>query len=657
MRKPVKLLSILLALSTAACLAAGCSGEETPAPEETPSGETENEAVYTPGTYTAAAQGNNDLITVEVTFSEDAITGVTVTDHKETAGIADPALEQIPTAIVENQSLGIDTIAGCTVTSNAILAAVADAVTQAGGDAEALKNKTVETVAGDPIEKTVDVVVIGGGGAGITAATAAAEAGSSVLILEKTAALGGNTLASGLALNAADPELQGQIDTMTGQLDTLRAVLEYDEAEYGEFADTLATLKEQINTYLAGDTSKMFDSVEWHIIQTYTEGKRTDIDGNVVQGRYDLISTLCTNALDAFHWLSETTGVPESDTITSPVGSMWMRGHNYQNKLDVFTYPAEYIEDKGGEIMLNTKAEELILAEDGRVTGVKATMTDGTPVTVHASKGVIIATGGFGANPEMVREYNTYWPAIPEDIKTTCVASATGDGIALGQQAGANLVDMGLTQLMPTAGAFTGSLTDGLLVAPQNYLFVNKEGRRFVNEYAARDTLAFAALEQTDGMFFTIADQEMAKTVQNGATQEDIDAMVNKGLIYKADTLAELAEQIGCEASVLEETVAYYNTCVDNGSDPEFGKNVFEMKVETAPFYACPSKPAVHHTMGGLEINAQAQVINEAGEAIPGLYAAGEVTGGIHAGNRLGGNAIADCFVFGRIAGQNAAQA
>ena len=255
----------------------------------------------------------------------------------------------------------------------------------------------------------------------------------------------------------------------------------------------------------------------------------------------------------------------------------------------------------------------------------------------------------------MVKAYNTYWPAIPDGIMTTCVAAATGDGINLALEANAALKDMGLTQLMPTASAITGQLADGLLVPSQYYMFVNQEGNRFVNEYAERDTLASAALSQTNGIFYHIADQAMIPTLQNKATQEDVDAMAEKGILYKADTLEELAEMIGCPAENLIASVEKYNSYVDAGVDADFGKNVFGTKIETAPFYAVIEKPSVHHTMGGVQINTNAEALDTDGNVISGLYAAGEVTGGIHAGNRLGGNAIADCFVFGRIAGTNAA--
>ena len=609
---------------------------------------------YTPGTYTGTGTGNGGELTVEVVFSEDAIESVTVTSHSETPGICDPALERIPQDIVESQSLGVDVITGCSMTSGAIIDAVADAAAQAGADVEALKAAdVVKAAAGEKIEATADVVVVGGGGAGMAAAASAAENGAQVIVLEKTAAVGGNTLASGLAMNAADPEVAAQMDALNGQSTTLEAVLSYDPADFGDFAPTLETLKGQIEAYLAGDTSKEFDSVEWHIIQTYLGGKRQDVNGNPVEGRFELISTLCSNSLDTYHWLGDVVGIELAEDMTSPVGSLWMRGHNFKTKPGVFSASCAYIEGKGGQIMTETRATELIV-EDGAVKGVRAVKVDGTEVEIRAGA-VILTTGGFGANSDMVKEYNTYWPQIPEGIMTTCVSAATGDGIALALGAGAQLRDMGLTQLMPTASAVTGQLADGLLVPSQYYMFVNQEGDRFVNEYAERDTLAFAALSQTGGIFYHIADQEMIPTLQNKATQEDVDAMAEKGILYKADTLEALAEMIGCPADHLIASVEAYNSYVDAGADPDFGKNVFGTKIETAPFYAVIEKPSVHHTMGGVAINPNAEVLDGSDQPIPGLYAAGEVTGGVHAGNRLGGNAIADCFVFGRIAGRNAA--
>ena len=206
--------------------------------------------------------------------------------------------------------------------------------------------------------------------------------------------------------------------------------------------------------------------------------------------------------------------------------------------------------------------------------------------------------------------------------------------------------------MMPVSDPNTGALFSGLQVPPANFLMVNQKGVRFVNEYAGRDTLTQAAIDN-GSLFYLIADDEIKKTAYN-TSQEKIDQQVAEGTLFRADTIEELAPQIGVEPQVLRETVDKYNACVEAGKDPDFGKDVFDLKVAVAPFYATPRKPAVHHTMGGLKIDTATHVINTDGNVIEGLYAAGEVAGGIHAGNRLGGNSLTDIFTFGRIAGQTA---
>jgi fumarate reductase flavoprotein subunit len=181
---------------------------------------------------------------------------------------------------------------------------------------------------------------------------------------------------------------------------------------------------------------------------------------------------------------------------------------------------------------------------------------------------------------------------------------------------------------------------------------VNQQGKRFVDEYESRDVLTQAAIDN-GSLFYLIADDQIKATAYN-TSQEKIDAQVEAGTLYRADTLADLARQIKVDPAVLEETIKKYNSYAEEGHDPEFGKEVFDLKVEQAPFYATPRKPAMHHTMGGLKIDTQTHVLDQKGQVIANLYAAGEVAGGIHAGNRLGGNSLADIFTFGRIAGKAA---
>lgn len=651
-----KIISMLLCAALTASLA-GCgqSKDTAPATEAaaTTAATTMSESgagAYTAGTYTGTAKGRNGDITVEVTVIGDEITSVVVKEHQETEGIADPAIERIPQRIVEGQSLGIDAIAGATITGDAILEAVANALEQAGADVEALKAKKVEKTAGETVEKTADVIIVGGGGAGISAAAAAASEGKTVILLEKTAALGGNTLASGGVWNAVNKDLDAATLSDDGRAATLKTYLEYDEALFeGEFLDAYKTLKQQITDYLAEDTSHLFDSVEFHLIQSYLGGLREDLDGNSIHGDYELLNTLVSNSDATIQWLEETAGSEFNDTLSEPIGSLWLRAQTPKNskQVDLFDQPAAYVESNGGEIIYECTAEELIV-EDGAVTGVNASMSDGTKVILHGNNGVILATGGFGANTEMVMQYDNYWgDNLYPEIGTTNVSATVGEGITMAQEAAdADVTGMEFTQLMPIGFASNGQLALG---NGTNVMYVTPEGKRFVDEYAERDVISQAAFDNggEHGLFYEVGLRS------NCALWNDEDC-------FEADTIEELAEMIGMDPAVFSAEVEKYNGFADAGKDDEFGKSVFTTKIETKDgdkYAARAMRPSLHHTMGGLVIDNDCHVINKSGEVIKGLYAAGEVIGGIHAGNRLGGNAIADIYTFGRIAGTNAANA
>ncbi len=640
-------------------ISGGCGAKEEEVPETPSAG---SEKLYTAGEYTATGEGNYGEIPVTVTFSETEILSIVVGDNEETPDIAKPVFEKIPEEILKGQTLHVDVIAGATNSSKGLLAAIEACILKAGGDVEKLKNKVVEQGKKEPIEKTVDVVIIGGGGAGAAAAASAAENGASVILVEKGSSLGGNTVRAGGAYNAVDEERQSAVDMNDALINNLKAILEVDENTFGDFKDTVVTLKGQIEKYFEdGDTTKLFDSEELHMYQIYIGGKRTDKNGEEITSNLSLAKKLTNQALDALNWLvSKDSTLKINDSIGTVLGAMWPRTHGLSASVGVgFINPlAEDAKKNGAEFMLETKAEELII-ENGRVSGVKAVKTDGTEVTLHATKGVIMATGGFGANAKMVAQYNTYWPTIPEDMKSTNTSNAQGDGINMGIEAGADLVGMGFAQLMPSSHPKTGALSGGVWGSAESQVFINKEGKRFVNEYAERDVLASAALKQTDSLFYIICDQVTAGNPQPGDKNgwgDVIDDLVATKSIYRADTLEELAEQMGIPADVFVSEIEKYNTFIDNQKDPEFGKTNFGPKILEAPFYATPRSPSLHHTMGGLAINDEAQVLDKNGAAIPGFYAAGEVTGGIHAGNRLGGNALTDILVFGRIAGKNAAE-
>lgn len=602
---------------------------------------------YTEGTYTATAQGNNGPVTVSVTFSADAITDVTVVEHSETAGLSDRPIAEIPAAIVENQSLAVDTVSGATNSSNAILTAVADCVAQAGGDVEALKAVAVEKAPVEDVEATYDVVVLGGGGAGLTASITAAQNGAKVILVEKAGSLGGNTLIAGQGFNACDPERQANTEMSEALLGELKSYLDLDPADFGAFAEVLETVKGQINDYIASGSTTLFDSPELHMLHTYMGGKRTGLDGTVIEPDLELARTFATNALDALEW-AESIGAQWNDTTSTILGAMWPRSHGLANG-NVITILTDAAKANGVEIVTDTRANELIV-ENGKVVGVKATTSEGANVTLHANSGVVLATGGFSANAPMVVEYNNYWSGLSDTMPSTNAPTITGDGIVMAKAIGADLVGMGFAQLMPSSHPVDGSLFSGIWGSAETQVFVNKEGKRYVNEYAERDVLSKAALEQTDGIFYIICDNKIAKNA-------DVAGMEAKGNVVVADTLEELAEKLGIPADTFVETIERYNSFVDAQKDDDFGKPLFGEKIDEAPFVATPRSPSLHHTMGGVKIDTNTHVISTEGNVIDGLYAAGEVTGGLHAGNRLGGNAMTDFLVFGRIAGENAAKA
>ncbi|MFV0552975.1 MAG: flavocytochrome c [Anaerorhabdus sp.] len=588
-----KLFKIALTLVLAFSLAA-CSSPKTTG--------------YKAGTYTAEASGMNGPVKVEVTVTTDAIEKVVVTEHNETPSISDLAISDMPVRIVDAQGLGVDTVSGATITSKAILEAVALAMKDAGADVEALKKVTskVQEKEEDK-EYTADVIVIGAGGAGLAAGVTANQAGASVIVIEKMPKVGGNTILAGGALNAVD-----------------------------EGSETAIANK---------------DSVELHYTQTYEGGDK--------QGDPELVRTLVTNAWDGVEWL-QSLGMEFKEGTFTVLGGMWPRAHKPVEPVGTGFFNAyqNYVDSNENiDLYLETTAKEFIV-EDGKVVGVIAEGKTGNKITLYANKGVILTTGGFGKNVEMRQEYNTLWANLDESIKSTNHAGATGDGITMAEAIGAELVQMGNIQLLPMGDPETGSLSGNIEMGVENRIFVNDEGNRFVDEGARRDVMTNALFDQPNAHMWVILDSHDYPTgdeVNN--FNESINQLVADGRAFKGETLEELAEQIGVNPENLVKAVEGFNAHVADKSADEFGRTLYQDPINQGPYYAGARVPTVHHTMGGVKINTDAQVINTAGEIIPGLYAAGEVVGGIHGANRLGGNALTDTVVFGRIAGSSAAAA
>ena len=607
------------------------------------------------GKYQVRAKGHgSESMPMEVTIEDDKIKDIEIDSSGETKGVADEVFNRLPKQIIDNQTLNVDVVSGATISSHGVVDGIAHAINEAGGNAEEWKKRTkpATTKNGDQ-EIDTDVVIVGAGGAGLAAAVRSLQHDKKVVILEKYPQIGGNTSRAGGPMNAAEPDWQKKFKALPGEKETLKelAATPFDKID-PEYQDDFKKLQKQIKEYLASGADYLFDSILLHEIQTYLGGKRTDLKGNEIHGKYALVHELVTNALNSVKWLADL-GVKFDETdVTEPVGGLWRRGHKPVEPMG-YAYIhilGDWVEDHGGKLYLESRAEDLII-KDGKVRGVIAKRADGSTLTIHA-KAVILTAGGFGANTKMVQKYNTYWPKIDDNIATTNSPSITGDGINLGLEAGADLFGMGFIQLMPVADPDTGELFTGVVTPPANYIMVNKEGKRFVNEFAERDVLAKAVIDN-GGLIYQIADDKIKETAYN-TTQESLDAQVKAGTLFRDDTLEGLAKQIGMDPDVLVDTIKKYNSYVDQGSDPDFHKNVLGLKCEVAPFYATPRKPAIHHTMGGLVIDTKAHVLDKNGDEIPGLYSAGENAGGIHAGNRLGGNSLSDIFTFGRIAANTA---
>ncbi len=597
----------ILALLTASCLmlaSCGQTAQETPDPTQENTG-----SAYTAGTYEATVNGHNAPITVAITVSDNAITKVEVPTENETIGVGKVAIERMTQRIVDEQSLACDVITGASITSRAILNGAATALKEAGMDTTELTKAPAKPEAKDA-EYTADVVVVGGGGAGLAAAVSAAQNGASVIVVEKLDILGGSTNVSEGALNAVDPERQG--------------------------------------------AQGIEDSVEKFITQTYEGGHST--------GDMDLITYMCENAMGSVEWL-ESIGVEFKDEVGTATGALWQRSHytvtpSGNSYIRVFDEVMSKMDNV--QILYSTTAEELITDGD-KVTGVKATGRYGETVTVNANNGVVLATGGFGSNKEMLGEANTgVWSHV-DVTKLGCTnmyLSAQGAGITMAQAIGADVTGMSDIQLHPCGTPGTG-LMENIRTSGRNRIFANVHGDRFVNEGAARDTLAQAILDQDEQTYWIVVNAIRYPSRDfvdaNGAT---IANMVAQGVVVEADTLAELAEKTGMDADKLQASIDDYNAIVRGELEDPLGftaNNQADQEMLEGPWYACKKVVTVHHTMGGLKINVNTEVLDTEGNVIEGLFAAGEVTGGIHGENRLGGNAIADCMTYGRLAGANAA--
>ena len=554
-------------------------------------------AVAEDGTFTGVGEGGKaGNVSVEVTVENGALKDIQILPNEETVGLGDVAMEDLRNRMLTGNTVDVEAVTGATLSSTAFINAVKDALSQAG--VESLTATCAEAAAVELEDSyDCDVLVIGAGGAGMAAAIKAREAGANVILIEKMNNIGGNTLLSGGEIAAPGNWLQQEgVDSV--------AQMEADLAKAG--------------------------------------------------GNPELDHVLASNALNAAEWLRDDVNVEFEDYM------LFFGGHSVERSLvpkgatavELVNKLWAKVQDLGVTVFTNTRATELMV-EDGKVVGAKAE-NNGKAVEFRA-KNVVLTTGGFGSNVEM-RKAND--PAMDEKILSTNTVGSTGDGITMATAIGADTVDMQYIQTYPTCDAETGALLYVADVRLDSYgVLVNKEGKRFVEELQARNVISQAVTEQTGACSYLFWDEDaMEKSGVAVTHKAEYEDLLARGQLVKG-TLEECCDFFGVDAENLKKTVADWNQYCADGEDKEFNKRGDLIPIsEEGPYYMLVSKPAIHHTMGGIVIDPETHVLDTDGNVIPGLFAAGEVTGGIHGNNRLGSCAIADIIVFGRIAGENAAK-
>ena len=560
-----------------------------------------------PVTAEGTGVGKHGDITVAVTFDAGKIQDIKIVKNAENPILAKKVFTDLKDQVVALSSTDVDLVSGATFSAKGFIDAVNDAAKKAGvtlakADKKALKKAAREL----PKTSNYDVVVIGAGGAGFSAAITARNAGANVVLLEKMPAVGGNSLISGAEMNVAKNWVQPKLG---------------------------------IND----------DSPELHAQDTFKGG-----DG---KGDMKVINVMTHEALDAAKWCRDYLGVRfEDDNLFFFGGHSRKRalipvGHTGTEFIAKFQAKADEL---GIPVITNMKAEELIKDKDGRVVGVKATM-DGSEYTFNAKGGVVLATGGFGANPEMVKKYN---PKIDERFKTTDAPGTTGEALYMAERAGAELVNMGYIQTYPICDPLSGAIE---LIADARFdgaIMLNQEGKRFVEELQRRDVLSEAILNQT-GRYCWVLWNDKIGSISNTvkAHANEYEAFTKQGIMTTCDDLKCIADFTKIPFDQLRKTVKRVSDMAGKGNDKDFNHRAGLMDMQQGKYYVIKAVPSTHHTMGGVRINEKAEALTAEGKVIPGLWAAGEVTGVTHGTNRLGGNAYTDIIVFGRIAGEAAAKA
>ena len=595
------------------------------------------------GTATADGFGGKDAITVTVTVDQGVIKDVKAEGPKETEGIGSVALQKLPAAMIEKNAFNVDGMTGATISSTGILKAAEAALVAAGLNPDDFRIKAGATQAAEEKIYEADIAIIGAGGAGMVAAIVAADAGKKVVLIEKQAMVGGNSVRATGGMNAAHTPAQN--NNTFGETAGVEKILKTAADKWSDhkvISELATTVAAQWEAWKDDGSKGYFDSSELMQLDTLIGGHGINNPA--------LVKALCDATADSIEWL-KTVNIDLS-SVGAFGGASVKRIHrpvDEQKKVvSVGAYMIPRLEAackarKNITLVTDTMAKKILTDDKGSICGVEAD-SKGNKVTVKA-RAVLLATGGFGANLKLVAILN---PAL-NGFMTTNAPGATGEGITMAQELGAAVVDMEEIQIHPTVQFDSSALiTEGL--RGDGAILVNANGKRFVDEVLARDVVSKAEIDQPKSYAWLVIDQKMADD------SSVIKGYISKGYTFKGDTYEDLAKAIEIPADAFAKTMNDWNGYVANKNDPDFGRTSFIKPLDKAPFYAIKVTPGIHHTMGGLKIDSAGRVLKGNGEIIPGLFAAGEVTGGVHGGNRLGGTAVADFVVYGRIAGKSAAE-
>ncbi len=583
---------------------------------------------YTAGVYTAQANGNNGPVTVEVEVSDAEILSVKVTEHAETAGLSDTPIERIPAKIVEGQTLAVDTVSGATNTSNAILKAAEDALAQAGADIEALKAvQEKDETAGETAERHVQALVIGAGGSGLAAAITLQEQGIETLVVDKMANAGGATALTGALINGGCSKQQAE----RGVTDDVQTMF-MDAMVYGSFQNDAR--------------------MTWLMVN---------------------------NTGDSVDWLHDTVGVEFEEAINHFPEHTNDRAFYPKGKLPGYltgTMEQHYLSN-GGELLLETRAQHL-LTEDGRVIGASCSTADGT-LNIYADV-TLLATGGYGASVALR-------PADQMGTLFYGASSSTGDGIIMAEEVGAMTHYMQYLKSYPQGiekpldggnitadgttfrgNAYISPLASQAVTLNDGAIYVNVEGERCMNENMDFVSIKKVTQKQTDMTVYLVMDQKGYDNwmgmmeVSAGLTPEIVapwlDADDGKPVFRKGATVEEAAAKAGIDAEKLSATVAHFNEMVASGKDDDFGRAEMSVGLDSdGPIYIVEQRLRMATSLGGLKTSTSFEVYDENEQAIDGLYACGEVIGGVHGDESMPSNCVAWAVTSGRLAAKAAADA